>query len=71
MLPWASRGRLISCQERAKTVIWKWLNEAIERGKIHYLPKPEIVGSGLEDVQKAVNLFGFLHRVQAPGRMLR
>ncbi|KAM0450654.1 hypothetical protein ACHAPV_010388 [Trichoderma viride] len=57
--------------KRAKTVIWKWLNEAIERGKIHYLPKPEIVGGGLEDVQKAVNLFGFLHRVQAPGRMLR
>jgi NADPH:quinone reductase-like Zn-dependent oxidoreductase len=36
--------------------VWKWLNRVMDESKIKYLPQPEIVGNGLEDVQKGVDL---------------
>lgn len=36
--------------------VWEWLNRVMEETKIKYLPQPEIVGKGLEDVQKGVDL---------------
>lgn len=36
--------------------VWEWLNNGMEETKIKYLPQPEIVGRGLEDVQQGVNL---------------
>ncbi|CRG83621.1 hypothetical protein PISL3812_00975 [Talaromyces islandicus] len=36
--------------------VWEWLNKVMEETKIKYLPQPEIVGRGLEDVQQGVDL---------------
>lgn len=38
------------------TAIWQWLSKAMVERKIEYMPRPEVVGSGLKDVQKAVDL---------------
>jgi NADPH:quinone reductase-like Zn-dependent oxidoreductase len=38
--------------------LWQWLNKAMEEKKIKYFPPSEVVGKGLEDVQKAVDLLG-------------
>lgn len=45
-------GSRLKCQG----VVWPWLNEAMERGDMKYLPKPEVVGNGLGDIQKACDL---------------
>ena len=36
--------------------IWRWLGGAMAEERIQYLPRPEVVGKGLEDVQRAVDL---------------
>lgn len=36
--------------------VWEWLHRVMEETKIKYLPQPEIVGKGVEDVQKGVDL---------------
>ncbi|PQE23508.1 hypothetical protein CJF31_00006142 [Rutstroemia sp. NJR-2017a BVV2] len=36
--------------------IWGWLNQAMETRIIKYMPQSEVVGKGLEDVQKAVDM---------------
>jgi NADPH:quinone reductase-like Zn-dependent oxidoreductase len=36
--------------------IWEWLTEAMETRIVKYMPQSEIVGKGLEDVQKAVDI---------------
>ncbi|PQE15336.1 hypothetical protein CJF30_00011171 [Rutstroemia sp. NJR-2017a BBW] len=36
--------------------IWSWLDQAIETRVIKYMPQSEVVGKGLEDVQKAVDM---------------
>lgn len=41
--------------ERLQASTWKWLSEAMEAKIIKYLPKPEVVGNGLESVQSAVD----------------
>ncbi|KAF4449176.1 putative alcohol dehydrogenase [Fusarium austroafricanum] len=46
-----SESRL-QCQD----AVWPWLNEAMERGEMKYLPKPQVVGNGLGDIQKACDL---------------
>lgn len=38
--------------------IWQWVAKAMEDNAIKYLPQSEVVGKGLEDVQKAVDLLG-------------
>jgi len=36
--------------------IWHWLNKAMEENNIMYMPQPEVVGKGLENVQQSVDL---------------
>ena len=36
--------------------IWQWLNKAMEKNKMKYIPQPEVVGKGLEHVQPAIDL---------------
>ena len=36
--------------------LWKWLNRAMEENKIQYMPRAEVVGHGLEQVQSSVDL---------------
>ncbi|KAM3068097.1 hypothetical protein ACMFMF_009462 [Clarireedia jacksonii] len=36
--------------------IWDWLNEAMGKRIIKYMPQSDVVGKGLEDVQKAVDI---------------
>ncbi|PQE19841.1 hypothetical protein CJF32_00008778 [Rutstroemia sp. NJR-2017a WRK4] len=36
--------------------IWSWLDQAMETRVIKYMPQSEVVGKGLEDVQKAVDM---------------
>lgn len=36
--------------------VWEWLAKAMEEKQVKYLPRSEVVGKGLEDVQKAVDL---------------
>jgi NADPH:quinone reductase-like Zn-dependent oxidoreductase len=38
--------------------IWEWLEKALQDGKMKCMPPPEVVGHGLGDVQKAVDLIG-------------
>jgi NADPH:quinone reductase-like Zn-dependent oxidoreductase len=36
--------------------IWQWINRAMENNTIKYMPQPVIVGKGLDDLQKAIEL---------------
>lgn len=37
--------------------VWEWLGQAMGKGVVKYLPPPEVVGKGLEQVQYAVDLW--------------
>ncbi|KAE8351946.1 chaperonin 10-like protein [Aspergillus coremiiformis] len=36
--------------------IWRWLTTAMQEDKIKYMPRPEVVGKGLEHIQEAIDL---------------
>jgi NADPH:quinone reductase-like Zn-dependent oxidoreductase len=36
--------------------LWQWLTKAMEENSIKYMPQPEVVGKGLEQVQQSVDL---------------
>lgn len=39
--------------------IWKeWMPQALEKGELKCLPRPEIVGRGLDSVNKACEMMG-------------
>ncbi|KAK5024651.1 hypothetical protein LTS07_008497 [Exophiala sideris] len=40
------------------TATWEWLEKALQEGKMKCMPPHEVVGHGLGDVQKAVDLIG-------------
>ncbi|KAK5048358.1 hypothetical protein LTR84_006028 [Exophiala bonariae] len=39
-------------------LVWQWIHRAMENKTIKYMPRSEVVGKGLEDLQKAVELLG-------------
>lgn len=42
--------------EPYQKAVWAWLNEGMAQGSVKYAPPFEVVGKGLEDVQKGVDL---------------
>ncbi|KAI1608249.1 zinc binding dehydrogenase [Exophiala viscosa] len=44
--------------EGKMTAIWEWLEKALREGRMKCMPPHEVVGHGLGDVQKAVDLMG-------------
>jgi len=44
--------------EGKMAAIWEWLGKALQEGTMKCMPPHEVVGHGLEDVQKAVDLIG-------------
>jgi hypothetical protein len=45
-------------ESKVHTAVWSWIAQAMEANTIQYMPLAEIVGNGLEDVQKAVDFLG-------------
>jgi NADPH:quinone reductase-like Zn-dependent oxidoreductase len=46
----------LASREILKDTVWQWLNKAMEECNVRYMPQSEVVGKGLEDVQKGVDL---------------
>ncbi|KEF54040.1 uncharacterized protein A1O9_09835 [Exophiala aquamarina CBS 119918] len=46
----------IGVESEVPKFIWQWINKAMESNTIKYMPQPEIVGKGLNGLQKAVEL---------------
>lgn len=46
----------IGVESDVPKLIWQWINRAMENSTIKYMPQPEIVGKGLGDLQRAVEL---------------
>lgn len=43
-------------ESEVPNAVWQWVAQAMEDNAIKYMPQSEVVGKGLEDVQKAVDL---------------
>ena len=46
----------VGLESEIPKAVWQWIAKAMEDNAIKYMPQSEVVGKGLEDVQKAVDL---------------